>query len=97
MTGNIAAVRQALDHLDIDDKPRHAEAEEPGFLLVFPVLKAGMDHLIGDFVVSPALRGRGDRGPEAPATPMMCRSRHAAPAPAITARPCRWPVAASCT
>jgi hypothetical protein len=53
MTGNIAAVREALDHLDIDDNPATLKQKSRDFFWYSPVLKEKMDHLIGDFVVSP--------------------------------------------
>jgi hypothetical protein len=53
MTGNIAAAAKALDHLDIDDNPATLKQKSRDFFWYSPVLKAEMDHLIGDFVVSP--------------------------------------------
>jgi FAD/FMN-containing dehydrogenase len=53
MTGNIAAVREVLDHLDIDDNPATLKQKSRDFFWYSPVLKEKMDHLIGDFVVSP--------------------------------------------
>ncbi|MEQ8658428.1 MAG: FAD-binding oxidoreductase [Hyphomicrobiales bacterium] len=53
MTGNIAAVREALDHLDIDDNPATLKQKSRDFFWYSPVLKEKMDHLVGDFVVSP--------------------------------------------
>ena len=59
------------------------------FFWYSPVLKRELDHVTADLVVSPKRRGRGDPRPRRPATSRACRSRRAAPAPAITARRCR--------
>jgi hypothetical protein len=53
MTGNISAVRAALDHLDIDDNPATLKQKSRDFFWYSPLLKEKMDHLVGDFVVSP--------------------------------------------
>lgn len=53
MSPNITAVRQALDHLDIDDNPATLKQKSRDFFWYSPVLKEKMDHLVGDFVVSP--------------------------------------------
>lgn len=46
-------IRQALSHLDIDDNPVSVRAKSRDFFWYSPVLKARMDHLTADFVVSP--------------------------------------------
>ena len=53
LPANVAAVREALNHLDIDDNPATLKQKSRDFFWYSPVLKARMDHLIGDFVVSP--------------------------------------------
>ena len=53
MTGNVAAVREALAHMDIDDNPATLKQKSRDFFWYSPVLKARMDHLVGDFVVAP--------------------------------------------
>lgn len=53
MPPNIKAVREALDHLDIDDNPATLKQKSRDFFWYSPVLKRTMDHLIGDFVVAP--------------------------------------------
>ncbi len=46
-------LREALSHLDIDDNPVSVRAKSRDFFWYSPVLKARMDHLVADFVVSP--------------------------------------------
>ena len=53
MTANIAAARQALSHLEIDDNPVSIRAKSRDFFWYSPVLKARLDHLTADFVVAP--------------------------------------------
>jgi FAD/FMN-containing dehydrogenase len=47
------SIREALSHLDIDDNPVSVRAKSRDFFWYSPVLKARMDHLAADFVVSP--------------------------------------------
>ncbi len=49
----IAALKVALSHLEIDDKPASVKAKSRDFFWYSPVLKARMDHLVADFVVAP--------------------------------------------
>ncbi|MEM6381798.1 MAG: FAD-binding oxidoreductase [Pseudomonadota bacterium] len=53
MNPNSAAVREALAHMDIDDNPATLKQKSRDFFWYSPVLKARMDHLVADFVVSP--------------------------------------------
>ncbi|OZA00779.1 MAG: FAD-linked oxidase, partial [Rhodobacterales bacterium 17-64-5] len=47
------ALKAALGHLEIDDNPVSVRAKSRDFFWYSPVLKARMDHLTADFVVSP--------------------------------------------
>jgi FAD/FMN-containing dehydrogenase len=47
------ALKAALSHLDIDENPVSVRAKSRDFFWYSPVLKARMDHLSADFVVSP--------------------------------------------
>jgi FAD/FMN-containing dehydrogenase len=47
------ALKAALSHLDIDANPVSVRAKSRDFFWYSPVLKARMDHLSADFVVSP--------------------------------------------
>ncbi len=53
MKPNVAAAKQALNHLDIDENPVSIRAKSRDFFWYSPVLKTRMDHLEGDFVVAP--------------------------------------------
>ncbi|MEM1288580.1 MAG: FAD-binding oxidoreductase [Pseudomonadota bacterium] len=53
MTGNTAAVRQALSHLEIEDKPSILKRKSRDYYWFSPVLKARMDHLQAEFIVCP--------------------------------------------
>ncbi len=53
MTPNVLAAKEALSHLDLDDKPASVKAKSRDFFWYSPVLKSRLDHLVGDFVVSP--------------------------------------------
>ncbi|MHA3980443.1 FAD-binding oxidoreductase [Halovulum sp. GXIMD14794] len=53
MSADIAGAIAALSHLDIDQKPASVKAKSRDFFWYSPVLKARMDHLEADFVVSP--------------------------------------------
>ncbi len=53
MTPDIAAARAALAHLDLDDNPVSVKAKSRDFFWYSPVLKAALDHVTADFVVSP--------------------------------------------
>jgi hypothetical protein len=48
-----AEARAALAHLDIDDNPVSVRAKSRDFFWYSPVLKAALDHVTADFVVSP--------------------------------------------
>lgn len=48
-----AALKAALSHLEIDENPISVRAKSRDFFWYSPVLKARMDHLTADFVVSP--------------------------------------------
>lgn len=50
---NATAARAALSHLDIDDNPVSVRAKSRDFFWYSPVLKAHLDHVTADFVVSP--------------------------------------------
>jgi len=50
---NIDAARRALAHLDLDENPVSIKAKSRDFFWYSPVLKARLDHLVGDFVVAP--------------------------------------------
>ncbi|WP_128514426.1 FAD-binding oxidoreductase [Tabrizicola thermarum] len=47
------ALKAALGHLEIDENPISVRAKSRDFFWYSPVLKARMDHLTADFVVSP--------------------------------------------
>jgi len=53
MTPNIAAAKDALSHLDLDEKPASVKAKSRDFFWYSPILKSRLDHLVGDFVVAP--------------------------------------------
>lgn len=53
MKPNVAAAKAALSHLEIDDNPVSIRAKSRDFFWYSPVLKARLDHVVGDFVVSP--------------------------------------------
>lgn len=53
MSADIAGAIAALSHLEIDQKPASVKAKSRDFFWYSPVLKARMDHLEADFVVSP--------------------------------------------
>ena len=50
---NIAAAKAALSHLDLDTNPVSVKAKSRDFFWYSPVLKARLDHVTADFVVSP--------------------------------------------
>ncbi|MBU2888172.1 FAD-binding oxidoreductase [Celeribacter halophilus] len=50
---NIAAACQALSHLDLDTNPNVLRQKSRDFFWYSPVLKARLDEVCGDFVVSP--------------------------------------------
>jgi len=50
---NLAAAKAALSHLEIDTNPVSVRAKSRDFFWYSPVLKARLDHLTADFVVSP--------------------------------------------
>ncbi|MDA8585483.1 FAD-binding oxidoreductase [Rhodobacteraceae bacterium] len=53
MKDNVAAAKAALSHLDIDQSEAAIKAKSRDFFWYSPVLKARLDHVIADFVVSP--------------------------------------------
>ncbi len=53
MPADIAGAIAALSHLEIDQKPASVKAKSRDFFWYSPVLKARLDHLEADFVVSP--------------------------------------------
>jgi FAD/FMN-containing dehydrogenase len=53
MTADIAAAKAALAHLDLDEKPASLKAKSRDFFWYSPVLKARLDHVVGDFAVAP--------------------------------------------
>ncbi|MCU0904562.1 MAG: FAD-binding oxidoreductase [Tabrizicola sp.] len=50
---SVTALKAALSHLEIDENPISVRAKSRDFFWYSPVLKARMDHLTADFVVSP--------------------------------------------
>jgi FAD/FMN-containing dehydrogenase len=53
MKPNVAAALAALSHLDVDTNPAAVKAKSRDFFWYSPVLKARLDSVVGDFVVSP--------------------------------------------
>lgn len=53
LSANILAAKAALSHLEIDDNPTSIRAKSRDFFWYSPVLKARLDHVVADFVVSP--------------------------------------------
>jgi FAD/FMN-containing dehydrogenase len=53
MTSHIDAAKTALSHLDLDANPVSVKAKSRDFFWYSPVLKARLDHVTADFVVSP--------------------------------------------
>lgn len=53
MTAQIAAARAALAHLDLETRDTAIRAKSRDFFWYSPVLKARLDHVVADFVVSP--------------------------------------------
>jgi FAD/FMN-containing dehydrogenase len=53
MTANIAAAKDALKHLEIDENPVSLKAKSRDFFWYSPVLKTRLDHVMGDFAVAP--------------------------------------------
>lgn len=53
MTPNIEAAKAALQHLETDTNPVSVKAKSRDFFWYSPVLKAALDHVSADFVVSP--------------------------------------------
>ena len=53
MTPNIAAAKDALSHLDMDQSETAIKAKSRDFFWYSPVLKDRLDHVVADFVVSP--------------------------------------------
>ena len=53
MTADIAAAKEALKHLEIDENPVSLKAKSRDFFWYSPVLKARLDHVQGDFAVAP--------------------------------------------
>ena len=52
-TPDIAGAKAALSHLDMDTNPVSVRAKSRDFFWYSPVLKARLDHVTADFVVSP--------------------------------------------
>lgn len=50
---NIDAAKAALAHLELDENPASIRAKSRDFFWYSPVLKARLDHICADFVVSP--------------------------------------------
>ncbi len=53
MTSQIEAAKAALQHLEIDTNPVSVKAKSRDFFWYSPVLKAALDHVSADFVVTP--------------------------------------------
>ncbi|NRA99909.1 MAG: FAD-binding oxidoreductase [Rhodobacteraceae bacterium] len=53
MTPNVAAAKEALSHLEIEEKDSAIRSNSRDFFWYSPVLKARLDHLVADFVVRP--------------------------------------------
>ena len=53
MEPNVAAAKEALGHMEIETSEAAIKSKSRDFFWYSPVLKEKMDHLIGDFVVSP--------------------------------------------
>jgi len=53
MTPNVAAAKEALTHLDIEEKDTNIRASSRDFFWYSPVLKSRLDHVTADFVVRP--------------------------------------------
>ncbi len=53
MKPNVAAARDALSHLEIDDKEVSVRSKSRDFFWYSPVLKERLDHVVGDFVIAP--------------------------------------------
>jgi hypothetical protein len=53
MKPNVAAAKAALSHLEIDENPVSVRSKSRDFFWYSPVLKARLDHVVGDFVVAP--------------------------------------------
>lgn len=53
MTANIDAAKAALSHMEIDDAGPQLKTKSRDFFWYSPVLKARLDHVLGDFVVAP--------------------------------------------
>ena len=86
---DIAGLKARLDGLAHRGPAAARAPEEPRLLLVQPDPQAPARAVTADVVVTPDERGRGRARRSAPPTRSACRSRRAAAAPAITARPCR--------
>jgi FAD/FMN-containing dehydrogenase len=53
MKPNVAAAKAALIHMEIDANPVSVRSKSRDFFWYSPVLKARLDHVVGDFVVAP--------------------------------------------
>jgi hypothetical protein len=89
---DMTALIADLDGIRIEDNDKIVQQKSRDFYWYSPVLKRQLDHVTGDLVVSPRTEDELIRVLR-PATGMMSPSLPAAPAPAITARPCRCPAA----
>ena len=87
---DIAAFRAAIGAIPCEDNPILVRQKSRDFYWYSPILKRELDHVTADLVVTPRNEGGNRRRSRRRATPCGFRSRRAAPAPAITARRCRW-------
>ena len=53
MAADIAAAKASLAHLELDENPVSLKAKSRDFFWYSPVLKARLDHVVGDFAVAP--------------------------------------------
>ncbi len=53
MTPNVAAAKEALSHLDIEQSENAIKSKSRDFFWYSPVLKTRLDHVTADFVVAP--------------------------------------------
>lgn len=53
MTPNLAACKEALSHLDLDDNPKTVQQKSRDFYWYSPILKEQLQNVVGDFVVAP--------------------------------------------
>ncbi|KGB83485.1 MAG: FAD-binding oxidoreductase [Confluentimicrobium sp.] len=53
MTPDVAAAKQALSHIEMDENPATIRSKSRDFFWYSPMLKARLDHVQADFVVNP--------------------------------------------